>query len=86
MVHVLLSDFSMIVAIIAILREKCNPFSLLLQNKTQPLGIARIFDGWVFCYFILEGSTGSFSKSGLRRKFASEQGGKPQEYFMYFKV
>jgi hypothetical protein len=33
-----------------------------------------------------EGSIARFGKGGLRRKFLSEQGGKPQEYFVYSKV
>jgi hypothetical protein len=35
---------------------------------------------------IFQGCTASFDKGGLRRKFASEKGGKPQESFVDFKV
>jgi hypothetical protein len=40
----------------------------------------------ISCIFENQGCTEQFSQGGLRRKFSSEQGGKPQEYFVYFKV
>jgi hypothetical protein len=33
-----------------------------------------------------QGCTASFGQGGLRRKFLSEKGGKPQESFVDFKV